>query len=81
MANPYQNLHEKYEDDLAVDVCRPYTSGSSTEETQQADRVSFRSKISLMLLVFINLLNYMDRFTISGEKEIHFLNETFPLIH
>ena len=78
MANPYQN-YEKYENDLVVDVCRPYSSGSSTEETQQDDKVSFRSRISLMLLVFINLLNYMDRFTISGEKEIHLLNENFPL--
>lgn len=69
MADPYQHLHEQYEDDLAVDVCRPYSSGS-TEETQQDDKkVSFRAKISLMLLVFINLLNYMDRFTISGETD------------
>lgn len=29
--------------------------------------VSCRAKISLLLLVFINLINYMDRLTIAGE--------------
>ena len=32
-------------------------------------KVPFRSKVSLLLLIAINLLNYMDRYTISSKFE------------
>ena len=36
-------------------------------ESEQDVAVSWRAKFSLALLVFINLINYMDRLTIAGK--------------
>ena len=40
--------------------------GNVPAEVKQETKVTIRSAITLGILVFINLLNYMDRYTLAG---------------
>ena len=40
---------------------------STVHGDNQARKIPLRSKISLLILILINFLNYMDRYTISSE--------------
>ena len=61
-------LISKEMDDTAVGYThRPTDNGQNADNNVP---VSFREIISLLLLVFINLINYMDRLTIAGKNKI-----------
>ncbi len=40
---------------------------STIDGDNQSRKITLRSKISLLILILINFLNYMDRYTISSE--------------
>ena len=48
------------------------SDGDVPAEVKQEPRVTVRSAITLGILVFINLLNYMDRYTLAGIEIVSF---------
>lgn len=52
--------------DINPEMCCKKDQGTDVNE-HAGSSVPFRAKVSLLLLVFINLINYMDRLTIAGE--------------
>ena len=53
-------------------------SDGPKNEASKRTKIPFRSKVTLAVLVFINLLNYMDRYTIAS-KFVH--NIFLPCSH
>ena len=59
--------------DKELPVTTVYTDTSESTRSMPHERpVSCRARISLALLVLINFINYMDRLTIAGKKNIFF---------
>lgn len=59
-----QNSHDKGEITSSGDSSTENQNNQSTMRT----RIPKRSYITLFILVYINLLNYMDRYTVSSKS-------------
>ena len=55
-------------------------SSDQSEVVVPRVKIPFRSKVTLAILVFINLLNYMDRYSLAGIALLPISTSIFPLL-
>lgn len=74
---PPNNSHQHLmNDDDSVDTVVPPLTSNSTDARSGAKRtevesgITKRQLITVIILCFVNLINYMDRYTIAGEFDI-----------
>lgn len=61
------------ESTAAVVVVPPAADPSSTSSSQQSPRITKGQIVVVAVLCYVNLINYMDRFTVAGKNKLFLL--------
>lgn len=82
---PQNNSHQHLMNDDDVDSAVPPLTSSNLSDPSGAKRtnvetgITKRQIVTVVILCFVNLINYMDRYTIAGKRQVckHNLNYFF----